>query len=63
MSSFVPFQGECWGGKNGHLDYAKQGKAESCVQDSWAKCNKREKTCSGEVFTNYIYKVAPIGKE
>ena len=58
-------QGECWGSLRGHLDYAKHGKAETCVhgetREEWGRCTKDDVACTGEALTNYVYRIAPTG--
>jgi len=59
----VQFYGECWGSLRGHLDYAKHGKAETCVhgetREEWGRCTKDDVACTGEALANYVYKIAP----
>lgn len=57
------FVGDCYSGQNAHKSYVEHGVASSCVSQNHIEqpCSKDEYLCSGEMSTNFVYRIAPTG--
>ena len=54
---FWPVSGECWSGQPGSYNLKTVMTKESCISDNYAKCNRFDRHCVGQQWTNFVYEL------
>lgn len=53
----LQFYGECWSGQPGSYNLKTVMTKESCISDNYAKCNRFDRHCVGQQWTNFVYEL------
>ena len=54
---FWPVSGECWSGQPGSYNLKTVMTKKSCISDNYVKCNRFDRHCVGQQWTNFVYEL------
>lgn len=53
----IQFWGECWSGKEGEVNFNRNGNSFKCRDENFHDCRCNAYICVGMAYTNYVYKL------